>query len=220
MTFRTKLLLVFVLTVVVAVVLVGAIVSAATRRAFERLDAQRVTALVAQFQQELARRKHDIARQVKDIADADTTLAMAIDISRTDADPSAHVDDARPLAAAHNLDYLELVSSDGSIVSSGAMARALSLSGGLGPAPGRLELARAVPQARGTPSETALALVCVRVASVARSKDVRHRRRSARPRVPVVVRAARRHARAALSRSAIGDWRIGTGAAKPLRSRR
>jgi len=170
MTFRTKLLLLFVLTVVVAGVLVGAIVSAATRRAFERLDAQRVAALVAQFQQELARRKHDIARQVKDIADADTTLAMAIDISRTDADPAAHVDDARPLAAAHNLDYLELVSSDGSIVSSAQWpARFLYQEDWVlrrddwnsrEPFLKREEL----------PSETALALVCVRVASVADRK--------------------------------------------------
>jgi len=78
MTFRTKLLLLFVITVVVAVVLVGAIVSAATRRAFERLDAQRVAALVAQFRQEYARRQRDIARQVQDIADADSTLALAL----------------------------------------------------------------------------------------------------------------------------------------------
>jgi signal transduction histidine kinase len=43
---------------------------------------------------------------------------MVIGLSRPDADPSIYVDAAQPLAAAHNLDFLELVSASGSIVSS------------------------------------------------------------------------------------------------------
>ena len=170
MTFRTKLLLLFVLTVVVAVVLVGAIVSAATRRAFERLDAQRVTALVAQFRQEFARRKRDIARQVKAIADADSTLALAIDLGRPDADPADHVDDARPLAAAHNLDYLELVSSAGGIISSAQWPARFLYQEDWVLRRDDWNLREPFLKREELPSETALALVCVRVASVADRK--------------------------------------------------
>ena len=87
-------------------------------RVFERSDEQRVAALAAQFRQEYLRRQREIAQQVKDIADADSTRDMVIALSRPDADPSAYVDAAQPLAAAHNLDFLELVSANGSIVSS------------------------------------------------------------------------------------------------------
>ncbi len=89
MTFRTRLLIAFALTVVVAVAFVGAIVSTTTRRAFERLDEQRVSALAAQFHQEFLRRQREIAQRVKDIADADGTRDMLIARSRPDADPSA-----------------------------------------------------------------------------------------------------------------------------------
>ncbi|MGO4880771.1 MAG: ATP-binding protein [Bryobacteraceae bacterium] len=118
MTFRTRLLLAFTLTVVVAVAFVGAIVSTTTRRAFERVDAGRVSALVAQFHQEFLRRQREIAQHVQDIANADATRDILIALARPDADPSAYVDAAQPLAAAHNLDFLELVSAAGSIVSS------------------------------------------------------------------------------------------------------
>jgi len=118
MTFRTRLLIAFALTVVLAVAFVGAIVSTTTRSAFERLDEQRVSALAAQFQQELLRRKQEIARRVKDIAEADSTRDMVIALSRPDADPSISVDAAQPLAVAHDLDFLELVAANGSIVSS------------------------------------------------------------------------------------------------------
>ena len=165
MTFRTKLLLLFVLTVVVAVVLIGAIVSAATRRAFELLDGQRVAALVAQFRQELSRRRRDIARQVKDIADADSTLAMAID-----ADPSAHVDDARRLAAAHNLDLLELVSGTGGIISSAQWPARFLYQEDWVLRGGDWDAREPFLKREDLPSETALALVCVRVAREADQK--------------------------------------------------
>jgi len=116
MTFRTRLLIAFALTVVVAVAFVGAIVSTTTRRAFERLDEQRVSALTAQFHQEYFRRQREIAERVKNIAEADSMRDMVIALSRPD--PPSYVDAAQPLAVARNLDFLELVSASGSIVSS------------------------------------------------------------------------------------------------------
>ena len=118
MTFRTRLLIAFALTVVMAVAFVGAIVSTTTLRAFERLDEQRVSTLAAQFHQEFLRRKREIAQRVKDIAESESTRDMVIALSRADADPSIYVDAAQPLAEAHNLHFLELVSATGSIVSS------------------------------------------------------------------------------------------------------
>lgn len=118
MSFRTRLLIVFVLPVVLAVGLVGWAVSASTRRAFEQLDAQRTEALVAQFRREFARRGEEVARRVSAIGDAEATLRMALELSRPQPDYSLYVNDARGLAASHQLDFLELVANDGTIVSS------------------------------------------------------------------------------------------------------
>ena len=88
-------------------------VSVSTREAFERLESQRVDVLVAQFRQEFARRRAEIARAVKRIADSDlaTTIAIAPDYGE-------YVSEAAQLAATHGLDLLELVAADGTIISS------------------------------------------------------------------------------------------------------
>jgi signal transduction histidine kinase len=117
-SFRTRLLIVFVLTVVLAVGLVAWAVSESTRRAFEQLDAQRTEALVAQFRREFTRRGEEVARRVAAIGDAEATLRMALELSRPQPDYSLYVNDARGLAASHQLDFLELVANDGTIVSS------------------------------------------------------------------------------------------------------
>jgi len=167
MTFRTRLLLLFATTVVVAVAFVGAIVSTTTRRAFERLDEQRVSAVAAQFRQELARREREIAPRVKDVAEADSTLAMAVCLSGADADPASCVEDVQPVAAAHNLDFLEMVSSNGTLISSAQWpARFLyreewvTLRDDWNSQPPFLKREE-------LPNDTALALTCVRVATVA-----------------------------------------------------
>jgi two-component system, NtrC family, nitrogen regulation sensor histidine kinase NtrY len=170
MTFRTKLLLVIALTVLVAVAVAGAIVSATTRRAFERLDRERVSALVAQFQQEFARRRRDIARRVDDIAQADNTLAIAISLGRPDADPAAYVDEAQPLAAAHNLDFLELVSPSGSIVSSAQWPARFLYQEDWVTRRNDWNSREPFLKLEELPNNTALALIAVRVTNVADQK--------------------------------------------------
>jgi two-component system, NtrC family, nitrogen regulation sensor histidine kinase NtrY len=170
MTFRTRLLVAFALTAIVAVAFVGAIVSTTTTRAFARLDQQQVSALAAQFHQEFLRRKHDIARQVKDIADADSTREIVIALGRPDADLSSFVDAAQPLAAAHNLDFLELVSATGSIVSSAQWpARFLYQEDWVAQ---RDDWNSQEPflKREELPTDTALALISVRIAAVGDSK--------------------------------------------------
>lgn len=118
MSFRTKLLIVFAVTVVAAVTLVAWGVSTYTRREFEELDRQRTDALVAQFRREFARRGEEVVRRVEGIADTEATLRMAIDLSRPQADPSLYVNDARGLALSHQLDFVEIAANDGTLISS------------------------------------------------------------------------------------------------------
>jgi signal transduction histidine kinase len=113
MTFRTRLLLIFTVALVAAVGLVEVLVLANTREAFERAESQRVEALVAQFRKEFDRRRDEIARAVKAIAESDSVVNIAVA-----PDYSAYYPEAGALASAHRLDLLELVASDGTIISS------------------------------------------------------------------------------------------------------
>ena len=68
-----------------------------TRRAFERADAERTDALVAQFRREFARRGDDVVRRVEAIAAGDTVSRMALDLSHG-GDTSAYVTEAKAVA--------------------------------------------------------------------------------------------------------------------------
>jgi signal transduction histidine kinase len=115
---RTKLLAAFVLTVLLVVGVVSWGTSAMARRAFEQADRERTQALVAQYEREFARRGAEISHRLEGIAGADATLRMAIDLSQPAPDFSQYVNVARDLSAAHQLDLLEILAADGTIVSS------------------------------------------------------------------------------------------------------
>jgi two-component system, NtrC family, nitrogen regulation sensor histidine kinase NtrY len=112
-TFRTRLLLLFTVAIVAVVGIVEALVLAQTRRAFERSEGQRAEALVAQFRKEFDRRREEIAQDVKRLADSDAALNIAMA-----PDPERWVNDAASMASAQGLELLELVSGDGTIISS------------------------------------------------------------------------------------------------------
>ncbi|MGA3292958.1 MAG: ATP-binding protein [Candidatus Acidiferrales bacterium] len=118
MTFRTKLFVVFTLALLVSVSLIAAGVTVVTRRVFNTLNQQHSEALVAQFEREFARRGQDVDNRVQGIADAEATVRMAIDLSRPQADVSVYVNDARGVSQSHQLDFLDFVGNDGSIISS------------------------------------------------------------------------------------------------------
>lgn len=118
MSFRTKLFLVFSITVLASVSLVAYGVTYYTQAAFEETDAQRSQALVAQFNQEYAQRGEEIARQVKNITDAEITLKVAIDLAGPSPDLSLYVHDASGAAQDHGLDFVEFVNWDGTLISS------------------------------------------------------------------------------------------------------
>jgi two-component system, NtrC family, nitrogen regulation sensor histidine kinase NtrY len=115
---RTKLLLIFMLTVVASVSVVAYGVTHYTRAAFEEMDAQRTEALVAQFQKEFAQRGEEVVHQVENIANAEITLRMALDLARPNADQSLYVHDGTGAAQDHGLDFVQFVNSDGTLISS------------------------------------------------------------------------------------------------------
>jgi signal transduction histidine kinase len=117
MSFRRRLLIALALIVLVTVGAVSTVVSWRTRSAFERADAERSDALVAQFRREFTRRGEDVVRRVEAIASGDTVSRMALDLSHA-ADASAYVTEARAVADSHQLDLLEFVAGDGTIISS------------------------------------------------------------------------------------------------------
>jgi two-component system nitrogen regulation sensor histidine kinase NtrY len=118
MSFRTKLFLIFSITVLASVSLVAYGVTHYTQAAFEESDAQRSEALVSQFNKEYAQRGDEIARQVKNITDAEITLKVAIDLAGARPDQSLYVHDAAGAAQDHGLDFVEFVNWDGTLISS------------------------------------------------------------------------------------------------------
>ncbi len=113
MTLRIRLLLIFTVAVAAAVGVVEWSVTLNTREAFERTEAQRVNALVAQFQQEYDRRKQEIVQAVTRIAESPEATDIAISAS-----PADYYRVAERLAATNGLELLELVDGDGVIISS------------------------------------------------------------------------------------------------------
>ena len=113
MSFRTKLLTAFAVTVIAAVGSVSAIVAVTTRREFERLDDERSKALVARFRREYQRRQSDVMRGVERMAQSESLRRIALD-----SDYSSYLDEARALAASQGLRFVEITSVDGAIISS------------------------------------------------------------------------------------------------------
>ena len=93
MMFRTRLLLVFTFVIVAAVGMVELLVQGTTRRAFEKVEAQRASALAQQFQREFQRRGREIVRAVNAIAASNEASDIAIS-----ADPARYYDTAPGLA--------------------------------------------------------------------------------------------------------------------------
>ena len=118
MSFRKKLLLLFAATVLLCVAVISVSVYSTIRQSFEQADQARANAVAAQFQSEFQRRGREVARKVESVAASDTVQRIALDINRGTADSSEYVGEARRLAGQQQLDFLELVDSRGTILSS------------------------------------------------------------------------------------------------------
>jgi two-component system, NtrC family, nitrogen regulation sensor histidine kinase NtrY len=117
-SFRRKLLLVFSLTVFVSVATVAWVVSVFTRRTFERANDERTATLVAQFHREFTRRGEDVVRRVEAIAASEPALRIALALNRGAPDYATFLSEAKALADAQQLDFLQLIDDQGTIISS------------------------------------------------------------------------------------------------------
>jgi signal transduction histidine kinase len=118
MMFRRKLLAVFALTVFLSVAAVAWLVSEVTGRAFVRSDDERTAALVTQFRHEFNRQGDEVERRVASIAGSEAVNRMALALSHAPADSGPYFELAKSTADNSQLDFLEFVENDGTIVSS------------------------------------------------------------------------------------------------------
>src|SRR5208337_1487528 len=118
MSFRKKLLLLFAATVLLCVAVISASVYSTIRRSFEQANQDRANAVAAQFRSEFQRRGLEVARKVESVAASETVQRIALDMNRGVTDFGDYVSEARTLAAQQQLDFLELVDSRGTILSS------------------------------------------------------------------------------------------------------
>ncbi len=118
MSLRQKLLLVFSLTVVLAVAAVAWIVSLRTRDAFTSADQRRTAATVDQFRREFDLHAQEVASRVDRLAASDRMARIAVDLGITNRDPAPYLEEAAALAKEYQMDYLEILLPDGTIVSS------------------------------------------------------------------------------------------------------
>ena len=119
MSFRTKVFLIFLVTVLASVSVVAFGVTRYTRAAFEERDRQITEALVTQFQNEFKQRREELTRQMKNLADNELTYRVAIDLAaRPNLDQSIYVHEANGSAQEHGFDFCEFVNWDGTIISS------------------------------------------------------------------------------------------------------
>ena len=118
MSFRRKLLLLFSITVFLSVTAVAWLVSLVTRQAFEKANEERTSALVAQFQHEFNRRGEDLVHRVEAIANSDPATRMALAYGQGAASHGNFANEAGPIAASHQLDFLEFVDGEGITISS------------------------------------------------------------------------------------------------------
>jgi two-component system nitrogen regulation sensor histidine kinase NtrY len=118
MSFRNKIFLIFLVTVLASVSLVAYGVTHYTQRGFEQMNSQSTEALVAQFKKEYAQRGDMVVQQVENLANADATVRMVLDLARPNSDSSLYLHDANGSAQIHNLDFVEFVNAEGTLISS------------------------------------------------------------------------------------------------------
>lgn len=117
MTLRQKLLLMFSVTVVGIVAVVAWTVSVRVRRVFEQMDREQTAEVVNQFQREFDERGSDTAAALDRMASSDALRRIAFELANG-GDAARYLTAAPALGQEYQLDALELVGSDGNIISS------------------------------------------------------------------------------------------------------
>ncbi len=117
MNFRQRLLLAMAVMVTAAVAAVAWFTAVRARAAFEQVDHQRTAAIVGQFREEFATRQVSVAAALDRLAATESVQHIAFESAHA-GETSMYVREARELAHEQQLDYLDLVSGDGTILSS------------------------------------------------------------------------------------------------------
>ena len=118
MSFRRKLLGLLALTVMVCVAVVAWIVSYSARRTFEKANEERTAALVAQFRREFNRRGIEVVQRVEAVAASDPATRIAVSAAGNSAEYGSYLNDAKAIADPQQLDFLEFLDGQGTIISS------------------------------------------------------------------------------------------------------
>ena len=118
MTLRTRLFALVGAVVAVTDLLVTTTVASSARRAFAAVDDQRTAVLVTQIRREFAAEGEQVAQRLERVASSDEVRRIAVDLGRSTSEAAAHVAAAASLAATQGLDFLDLVSDSGTIISS------------------------------------------------------------------------------------------------------
>jgi len=163
MSLRARLFALVSGVITVTVVLVTWTVSSSARTSFAVLDAQRTAALVAEFRRAFAAEGDQVGLRIDRIASSEAVARLAADVARSRASYAQYVDEARPLADAQGLNFLDIVTEDGTIVSSAEWSARF---GYRYPSAGLLSAAAreggATLEAVALPESTALGLIAVR----------------------------------------------------------
>jgi two-component system nitrogen regulation sensor histidine kinase NtrY len=117
MSLRQKLLLLLSLMVALVVAAVAWTVLVRIRQVFEQRDQEETALFVSQFQREFQHRSAEVAAAVDRIAGSERTRSIASEFSQSN-DPSPYLTEAQTLAQDAQLDFLEILAPDNSIVSS------------------------------------------------------------------------------------------------------
>jgi two-component system nitrogen regulation sensor histidine kinase NtrY len=118
MNLRRKLLLTLALTAFLSVAAVAWIISALVRRSFEKNNEERSTALVDQFRRDFDSQGQEVVHRVETIAAGDTATRIALALSHGPLDYGAFLNDAKTVAENQQLDFVEFVDGQGTILSS------------------------------------------------------------------------------------------------------
>ena len=118
MRFRQKLLLLFGATVFLCVAVISVSVYSTMRQSFEQANQERAQAVAAQFRSEFQRRGQDVVHKVEAIAASETMQRMALEVNRGASDSGGYLTEVKALASQQQLDFLELVDHQGTILSS------------------------------------------------------------------------------------------------------
>ncbi len=117
MSLKTKLLLLITIGITASVGAVAWLIEARAHEAFRQIEQERTDTLVNQFRREFEHEGDEITRGAETIAGSDSMLRMAAELSNG-AEYASYVNEALTYAAAQRLDFLDIISPDGTIISS------------------------------------------------------------------------------------------------------